>query len=117
MSHGPGRWAIVAVVGVGLLVAVLSVSRSGSDDETAAPPTTAVAPTTTVTPTTTPSTTMPAMTTSTQPTATLPPSGFVDVTEVPSDLADLTLVLFGPNLSAALDLGTGELTSFVAPEA
>ncbi|MEO1060491.1 MAG: zinc ribbon domain-containing protein [Actinomycetota bacterium] len=110
------RWPMLAgVLVVAGLVAALALSRIGDDSSSAAepPPDTTAAPTTTTTPspttTTTPPTTIP-------PTTSSVPPGFVDVSEVPADLADTTLIVFDSNGDvAALDLGTGQLTPFESP--
>ncbi|MEO1065046.1 MAG: hypothetical protein AAFZ07_26830 [Actinomycetota bacterium] len=121
VSRGPTLVGVLAVAIVVAGVIALAASRLGTEeasDPTAPPPSTGAASSTTSTsppPTTTslPTTTTPAMATTT---AATPPSGFVDVAAVPEELRSLTVVVFGRDFAAALDLGSGELTPFAARE-
>ncbi len=103
------RWLLPAgLVAIGALVALLALNRLDGDSSAAEPPPTTSPPTTT---TTSPTTTTTATTTTSAPTTTVAP-GFVDVSEVPDELTDTTLILVQQLGSVgALDLDTGELTT------
>ena len=116
-SPRPTIIAVLAFVALSLVVVWLAWGRSGED---ARQETTADGTTTTTEPVAT-TTTTPRRTTTEAPapTTTAPPPApsVVDVSTVPADLTDLTLIVLDRDYAAALDLGTGELTPFDAPEA
>ncbi|MEM9713636.1 MAG: hypothetical protein AAGA17_15565, partial [Actinomycetota bacterium] len=120
LDRGPARWPIAtAVLAVVALVVALAATRSVDSpdaDEAAATTTTQPTTTTTTTPTTTsPSTTSTTTSTTAGPTTTVAP-GLVDVSAVPDDLTDTTLLLLGAGTDvSSLHLGTGELVTFESP--
>ena len=94
------------------LAATRSVDSPAADEAAA---TTTTPPTTTTTPTTTPPPTSPTPSTTAGPTTTVAP-GLVDVSAVPDDRADTTLLLLGAGTDvSSLHLGTGELVTFESP--
>ncbi|MEO1060490.1 MAG: zinc ribbon domain-containing protein [Actinomycetota bacterium] len=104
------RWPLIAgVVAVAVFAAALATSRSGESTSGAetTPPTTTAPPVTTAP--VEPDTAPPSTTAGTAPRS-------ADVAELPSELADTTLILLTAGRSAlALDLGDGVVTPFSIP--
>ncbi|MEM9609027.1 MAG: hypothetical protein AAGA99_16515, partial [Actinomycetota bacterium] len=102
------------LLGIGVVAAiVLALALSRSGDDAAVEP--IGEPTTSTTTTTAPTTSAQAPPPTTAPLTTLGAGAVVDVSDVPAELTELTMLLIERDQFALLDLATGELEFIAAP--